>query len=196
MAVRSPTPVFEFADRFIDEHAALDPISATSGGIPGHDDRVTDWSPDGYAERAEHTRRGLAAVQAMPVTDEADRLARDFIVERFTTSMLAFDTGEWQRAVRAIAAPSSSLRSTFDLMSRDGVDAWEHIAARLHLVPTALDGLRATYELGRDGGSPAALRQVIAAADQASTWATDRWFDSLAVESAAVVGLPGRDRRP
>lgn len=188
--MRSPTPIFEFADRFIDEQAELDPISATGRGIAGFDDQVTDWSPEGYARRADHTRRGLAAVQAMTVTDEADRLARDFIVERFSTSMLAFDTGEWQRAIRAIAAPSSSLRSVFDLMSRDGVDAWTNIAARLHLVPDALAGLRATYELGRTGDAPAARRQVLAAADQANTWATDRWFDSLAREAEGAAGLP------
>ncbi len=187
--MRSPTPVFEFADRFVDEQAALDPCGATARGVVGFDDQLTDWSPAGYAERADHTRRGLATLQSLPLQDDADRLARDFIVERFSTSLMAHDTGEWRRAIRAIAAPSSSLRSTFDLMSRDGAEAWDNIATRLHLVPQALAGLQATYEEGRAAGTTAARRQVLATAAQAAIWATDRWFDSLAREADTTEGL-------
>jgi uncharacterized protein (DUF885 family) len=187
--MRSPTPIFEFADRFVDDQAALDPCAATARGVVGFDDRLTDWSPDGYARRAEHTRQGLATLQSLTVHDDADRLARDFIVERFSTALMTHDTGEWQRAIRAIAAPSSSLRSTFDLMSREGEEAWANIATRMHLVPDALAGLRATYELGRTNGTTAARRQVLAAAQQAATWASNRWFDSLAVEADATDGL-------
>jgi uncharacterized protein (DUF885 family) len=188
--MRSPTPVFEFADRFVDEQATLDPCAATSRGVVGHDHRLTDWSPSGYEARAEHTRQALATLQSLSLHDDADRLARDFIVERFSTSLMTHETHEWQRAIRAIAAPSSTLRGTFDLMSRDGEAAWGNIAARLHLVPEALAGLRATYELGRSNGKLAARRQVLATAHQAATWASDRWFDSLATEADAITGLP------
>ncbi|MBI4932828.1 MAG: DUF885 domain-containing protein [Actinobacteria bacterium] len=184
------SPIFEFADRYIDGQAALDPCAATSRGIPGYDHLLTDYSPAGFEARAQHTRRGLQELAALPVTGEDDRLARDFIDERFSTSLLAHDTGEWQRTVRAIAAPASTLRSTFDLMPRNGTGAWENIEARLSAIPTAVDGLRTTYEQGRAAGIVAARRQALAAADQAATWAENRWFDTLADEAAANAALP------
>jgi uncharacterized protein (DUF885 family) len=179
----APSPIFEFADRFIDEQSALDPCLATARGIPGYDDQLTDYSPHGHDARAQHMRHALVELTALDPTDDNDRLAKDFITERFETSLLSHDTGEWQRALRAIAAPSTTLRSTFDLMGRDGEDAWTDIAARLHAIPTALAGLQATYDAGRADGNVAARRQAEAAAEQSATWASNRWFDSLAVEA-------------
>ena len=177
------SPIFEFADRFIDEQSALDPFLATGRGIPGYDDQLTDYSPHGHAARAEHMRLALTELNNLQPTDDNDRLAKDFITERFETALLSHDTGEWQRTLRTIAAPATSLRSTFDLMGRVGEPAWANIAARLHAIPTALAGLQATYEAGRATGNVAARRQAEAAADQCATWATDRWFDSLADEA-------------
>ena len=185
-----PSPIFEFADQFIDAEAALDPCGATERGIPGFDHLLTDYSPEGYEARAQQHRNGLAELAALPETNDDDRLAKGFITERFTTTLLGHDTGEWQRAVRAVASPSSGLRSTFDLMPRNDATAWENIAARLRALPAALAGLRATYEQGRVAGRVASRRQVLAAADQAATWADNRWFDSLAREAAANAGLP------
>jgi uncharacterized protein (DUF885 family) len=179
------SPIFEFADRFVSEQSALDPCLATARGIPGYDDQLTDYSPHGHEARAEHMRRALIELTALAPTDDNDRLAKDFITERFETSLLSHDTGEWQRTLRAIAAPSSTLRSTFDLMNRDGEEAWTNIAARLHAIPGALSGLQATYDTGRASGNVAARRQANATADQCDTWATNRWFDSLANEAAA-----------
>jgi uncharacterized protein (DUF885 family) len=184
------SPIFEFADRFIDEQAALDPCLATARGIPGYDDLLTDFSPGGHHTRADHTRAALAKLVALDATDDNDRLAKDFIVERFATTLLGHDTDEWKRTIRAIAAPTTVLRATFDLMPRDGEEAWNNIAARLHGIPAALDALRETYEDGRKDGTVAARRQAIAAADQCGTWATNRWFDSLADQAATHTDLP------
>ena len=183
------SPIFEFADRFIDEQSALDPCLATARGIPGYDDLLTDFSPGGHTTRADHTRAALAKLAALDETDDNDRLAKDFIIERFTTTLLTHDAGEWKRSVRAIASPTTTLRSTFDLMPRDGEEAWTNIAARLLGIPAALDGLRETYEAGRKDGTVAARRQAMAAADQCATWATNRWFDSLADEAATRTDL-------
>ena len=183
------SPIFEFADRVVAEQAALDPCAATSRGIPGHDHELTDYSPAGFEARAQHTRGALATLQSLGITNDDDRLARDFISERFETAVLAHDTGEWQRTMRAIASPTSTLRSTFDLMPRNSPDAWADIAARLRAIPDALAGLRDTYETGRAGGRVAARRQVLATADQCATWAANQWFDTLADEAAANASL-------
>ncbi len=184
------SPVFEFADRFVAEQAALDPCLATARGIPGYDHLLTDYSPAGNDARADHTRRALAQLATLPGSNDQDRLAKDFINERFEVTLIANDAGEWQRVLRAIAAPPTILRSTFDLMPRTGAEAWANIAARLHAIPSALDGLRSTYDHGRSTGTVAARRQAVAAADQCATWATNRWFDSLAEEAAGQADIP------
>ena len=91
------SPIFEFADRFVAEQSELDPCLATSRGIPGHDDRLTDYSPEGHESRANHMRLALTELGQLTPADEHDRLAKDFITERFETALLAFDAGEWQR---------------------------------------------------------------------------------------------------
>ena len=101
------SPIFEFAERFVDEQSALDPCLATSRGIPGYDDQLTDYSPYGHGSRAAHMRLALIELGSLDPVDDNDRLAKDFITERFEASLLAHDTGEWQRALRAIAAPAS-----------------------------------------------------------------------------------------
>jgi uncharacterized protein (DUF885 family) len=58
----------------------------------------------------------------------------------------------------------------FDLMPRDTEDDWATIATRMALVPDGLEGLRRTLLEGLDRDLPAARRQALAAADQASTW--------------------------
>ena len=179
------SPIFQLADRYIDEQAALDPCTATGRGIPGFDHLLTDYSPAGVAERAAHTARTAATLAALEPTDDADRLAKDFLTERFATSAAMHDAGEWMLALRALASPSSTIRSTFDLMPRDGEEAWRNIAARMHAVPATLQGLQATFELGRTTGRVAARRQALTTAEQSDTWARDRWFDQLADEARA-----------
>ncbi len=184
------SPIFALSDRAVTEMAELDPVLATYAGVPGHEHRLTDLSPEGHEARAAHTRAVLAELGAMEPTSEADRIAKDYIAERFEADLLRHDTGQWMAAINAIAAPASELRSVFDLMDRDGTSAWEAIAARLAALPATLNGLVRTYEQGRSRGVVASLRQVHAAADQAATWAEQRWFDSLATEATATEGLP------
>lgn len=178
------TPIFELADRYVTESAALDPCAATSRGIPGYDHLLTDWSPDGAASRADHTRRTLDELRHLEPTCPNDRLAKDVITERLETSLAQYDAGEWQLALRVLASPPSTIRGTFDLMPRTDPAAWELIAARLHAVPDAIRGLRTTFDLGRSTGTVAARRQALAVAAQCRTWVETRWFDTLAAEAA------------
>ena len=38
-------------DQFVEDLAALDPLTATFAGIAGHDDVLPDLSPDGFGAR-------------------------------------------------------------------------------------------------------------------------------------------------
>ena len=184
------SPIFEFADRFVTDQAALDPCLATEEGILGYDHLLTDYSPAGQQARTDHVRGSLGKLNRLPVTNDDDRLAKDFITERLETWLLAADAGEWLRALRTIDAPANIVRGVFDLMPRTSEQEWTNIVARLQALPGVLDGLRATYEHGRAIGTMAARRQALVSADQCATWATNRWFDTLADEAAALTDLP------
>ena len=177
------SPVFEFADRFVTEQSALDPCLATFRGIPGYDHLLTDFSPHGHDARDAHERQALSELHDLVDRNENDRLARCFINERLEVAGLKHEIGEWKRTMDAVASPTTILRGTFDLMPRDGEAAWENIAARMHLLPAALSGLRATYDEGRATGHVATRRQALVAAEQCATWAANRWFDSLKSEA-------------
>lgn len=179
------SPIFELSHRAVAEQAALDPLLATFSGVPGHDGQITDLSPEGAHARAASARALLAELAPMQPTDEADRIAKAFIEERLGAEVLKFDTGRWMADISAIAAPHGDVRSVFDLMSRDGDDAWADLASRLDAVPRAIADIEATYEHGRAHGTVASARQVRAAADQAATWGNAGWFSSLAAEAAA-----------
>ena len=68
--------VRDLADRYTDEYLALDPDVATMIGMPGHDGELTDYSPEGWAEREALGRRTLAELDeavAQAGDDEQDR---------------------------------------------------------------------------------------------------------------------------
>ena len=43
-----PRPVDAIAEKYVAEYAALDPLTATYLGVDGHEDQLTDLSPDGF----------------------------------------------------------------------------------------------------------------------------------------------------
>ena len=126
------------------------------------------------------TRRGLAELPTLPVTNDDDRLgAATSSPNASRPRCMAHDTGEWQRSVRAIASPRQrAARHVRPDVAATARRRGPTSPRGCTLVPAALDGLRATYEPGRADGRVAARRQALAAADQAGTWAGNRWFDS------------------
>jgi uncharacterized protein (DUF885 family) len=162
--------VAELADTYITRMAAIDPIEATAWGVPGHDDRLPDLSPAGLDERAELQRTTLAALVAAPKATEADRIAADVMAERLSSSLALHDAGDAFRSVRVLSSPQGSVRRAFDLMPLAGEGDWEVVAARLHAVPAALDGLKATLQEGLARRMVSSQRQVVACAAQCDTW--------------------------
>lgn len=75
-------PVDAIADQFVEDFAALNPIEATYLGVPGHEDRLPDLSPDGFGEREQLTRRALADAMAAEPVDEREQVAKDAFLER------------------------------------------------------------------------------------------------------------------
>lgn len=162
--------VDQISDQFVERFAALDPISATFEGIPGHDDELTDYSPDGIAERLAHARTTLRELDGVPVQSDRERVAAEVIRRELEVAVDLSEAGEELRALRVIDSPVSNVRISFDVLPRDTVEDWETITARTTAVPQALDGFIASLREGVREGLVAAQRQAVACAQQADTW--------------------------
>jgi uncharacterized protein (DUF885 family) len=163
-------PVDAVADAFVDDHCVLDPVSATYLGVPGHEHRLTDFSPDGHAAREELARRAYAAAEAADPVDEHERVARDAFLERLGLDLELYDAHVHQADVSVIASPLHDMRSAFDLMDTESEDDWRNIDARLAAFPAALDGVRTTLLEEAAHGHVAAWRQLLAVAEQVRQW--------------------------
>ncbi len=164
------SPVYELAEQYVERFAALDPLAATGEGIAGHDHEMTDYSPDGAAERAEHDRATLHALDTIDVGNDADRIAAEVMRERLELGLVEYDAGERLRDLRVLGSPVQTVRMAFDLMARDTADDWQVVAERLALVPQGLSGIEAALAEGAAEGIVAARRQAVACTKQADTW--------------------------
>ncbi|GAA5159956.1 DUF885 domain-containing protein [Amycolatopsis dongchuanensis] len=175
--------VHEISDRFVTEFAAAHPVAATELGIPGYDDQLTDYSPEGHAARAALSRRALAEIEATEPADAGERAAKAVFTERVGLDLEIHEAGLDAASLNVIASPVQDLRMVFDLMPTDTEEQWANIAARLHKVPVAVDGIRASLLAAAEAGNAPALRQVTKVAEQAETWAglggEKGFFDSL-----------------
>ena len=172
--------IFEIADKYVDELAALDPSTATALGIPGHEREMPDYSPEGAARIAALNQRTLVELQAETPADGRERVAREFMAERMGVQRDLYEAGEQLRALRIIASPLQRGRSIFDDMPKTTEEEWANIAARLALVPRVLAGYRQTLNTGIERGLVASQRQALEGAKQAETWSAEKsYFDGL-----------------
>ncbi|PRX49545.1 uncharacterized protein (DUF885 family) [Prauserella shujinwangii] len=179
--------VHRICDRFVEDYAAADPIMATAIGVAGHDDQVTDYSPEGYAARAALAKRALREIADVTPADEAERVAKAVFTERVGLDVEIHEAGLDLGALNVIASPVQELRMVFDLMPAETAEHWRTIAARLARVPEALDGVRASLLTAAGAGRAPALRQISKVAEQAEVWAGmsgDAGFFATMVEQA------------
>ncbi|MCH8814189.1 MAG: DUF885 domain-containing protein [Chloroflexi bacterium] len=176
--------IFEIADQYVNEIAALDPTLSTALGIPGHEREMPDYSPDGTAAVADLNRRTVGDLESAAPDGERDRIARDFMRERLSVRLALVEAKENLRELRIIASPMQGARSVFDQMPKESEEDWSNIAARLKLVPEALAGFRASLNEGIAQGLVAAKRQSRECQRQAEIWSGQRegepgFFDLL-----------------
>lgn len=167
----SDTGVHQISDRFVDDLAALDPIVATHLGLPGGDEELTDYSPDGYRARAELARRAVAEMTAAEPADEAEQVAKAVFLERVGLDVELHEAGADMSSLNVIASPVQDLRQIFDLMPTATAEDWRTIARRLEAMSEAVRKLRAGLSQAASDGHVAAARQVTRVAQQCETWA-------------------------
>jgi uncharacterized protein (DUF885 family) len=163
--------IFEIADKYVDEIAALEPILATSIGVPGHEREMPELSPDGPARNAALYKRTVEALKAAPVEGEEDRIAKEVMAERLGVALDLYEAKEFMRALRNIASPLQGVRGVFDQMPKETDEQWSNIAARLKLVPKTLAGYRQSLSEGLRQKLHASKRQASEGAEQARVWA-------------------------
>jgi uncharacterized protein (DUF885 family) len=168
--VSGVSTIDEIAGSYVDQAAALDPLTATEIGLAGYDDQMTDLSPAGFAARAELDRATIGALGLAPADGERARVARAAMLERLGLAVEQYDAGDVTSQLNVIASWVQGVRQVFDLMPADGAEAQRNIAVRMAAVPAAYAGLRQTYAEAARQGRVAAARQVAACARQCAEW--------------------------
>jgi uncharacterized protein (DUF885 family) len=188
------TQVFDLSDTFVAELCALDPFLATGIGEPGHDDEVTDYSPDGVERRVDLARATLRKLEAAPIENDDDRIAAAVLRDRLSMEVEGFEAGHAWKQLSNFDSPITFLRTSFDLSPRGTEEDWEHLATRMTRVPDALGGFTTSLRHGLAVGQVAARRQALVCAEQAATLGgvsgpSDSYFVALA-KSADTHGVP------
>jgi uncharacterized protein (DUF885 family) len=173
-STRPPRAVDRIAEAFVVASARLDPIEATFTGIAeeGVASSLTDFSPAGFAERADLNRATLRQLAALDPADESERVAVEAMSERLSLAVELSDAGIPQSQLSVIASPLHEVREVFDLADSDTEEDWVAIGARLRGVPAALEGYTATLRQYADAGQVTSRRQVDAVLTQITGWTT------------------------
>jgi uncharacterized protein (DUF885 family) len=161
------TTPFEICDRLTDSYADLSPIAATEAGIPGRDHLWDDFSPEGEAAKDELRSRAIAELE--PHRDHADQVqatAARVVSAYLESQSRLYDSGHWKRDLNHVYSPVQSARDTFDIVPKEGADAWENVTTRLSTWGDMLGGYRSSLQVGLDDGVTAARRQVLSVVDQ------------------------------
>ncbi len=189
------TQVFDLADSFVKELCVLDPFLATGIGEPGHDDEVTDYSPDGVEGSVELARVTLRKLDAATVENDDDRIAAAVLRDRLEHADRGLRGGPRLEAAFELRLPRSPSCAPRSISApRDSEEDWEHLATRMTRVPESLAGFTASLRHGLAVGQIAARRQARVCAEQAATLggvsgSGDPYFVALA-KSPDTHGVP------
>lgn len=85
-------------------------------GITGHDEEITDYSPDGVAARADAARAALRELDGVTAEDAVDEVTIAAMRERLGVTVELNDAGLDVGEINVIASPLQSMRDVFDLM--------------------------------------------------------------------------------
>lgn len=185
---RPTTPTDAIAEAHFAAEMKLSPISATHHGIPGQDDLLDDFSPDGYAAQSALRRATLAELAGARPQDDIDAVTLDAMRERLGLAEEIAAAGLDRMELNVLAAPLQTIRGVFDLMPTSTDEDWATFATRLTKVPTALDQWMTTLTGAADEGRVAPVRQVRACIDQcAKLVAPEGYFADLAAIAAHAV---------
>ncbi|MFK8906957.1 DUF885 domain-containing protein [Streptomyces sp. YS-3] len=183
----------QVADAHVDALIELDPITGTYLGVRESARLLPDFSPAGQEAVAALGRATLARLDEAERTPGADsdserRCAR-LLRERLSSELAVHEAREGLRCVSNLRSPVHSVRQVFTMMPLADEADWADVAARLAAVPAALEGYRASLQLGLDRGLFAGPRATDTFVGQLTEWiGTDRdWFAEFAAPGPAAL---------
>jgi uncharacterized protein (DUF885 family) len=159
----------EISDQYVADVSRLDPLLATFLGLPGHDDRLTDYSPEGCQARYDLLTSALREMAGAEPADESERVAKAVFLDRLDGIRDLHEAGQFPD-LNVVDSPAQNIRMLFDLMPTRTPQDWATIAARLARVPESLASLRAGLAHAADQGRAPAVRQVTKVAEQCERW--------------------------
>jgi uncharacterized protein (DUF885 family) len=164
------SPVFQLCDDYIRQWAVLDPVAAGVRGLTTMFGAATDYSPDGYAARAELIAGTLAELDRTELASQADELAAAHLRERLAAELAWHEAGEPLRMLRTPFGRVASIRDSVDLLPRADDEAWRNIADRMAAIPQMFASWRVSLDAGLAEGMSAARRQALEGAIQAQRY--------------------------
>ena len=168
----------EVADRYVAALCELDPLVATSLGLPT--DRLPDPSPEGLEARAELARRTLAELARVPADGPGERRCARLLRERLGADLALHEAGEGLRELSNLFSPVHAIRQVFMLMPAGSEEDWSLLARRMTGVPAAYRGFVTTLREGARRGLLVAPRQVATVVGQLDAWLAGPWFGAFA----------------
>ena len=170
-------PVRTAADDFVRQTAELNPLLATTLGLPDGQDELPDLSPAGQDAIDEVQRAMLSRLDELEqaagpggFADADERRCARLLRERLNAQLAVSAAGEHLRALSNIFGPPQRVRSIFLLMPTATAGDWAVISRRVGKVPDALAGYRQSLAEGSARGLHAAPRQVETVAGQLADW--------------------------
>ena len=157
---RTPTPIDQIAEDWIDTQLDLFPEYHVWLGRPGREGEYSDYSPDGHARAAEATAATLSRIEAAEAVDDIDTITKLDLTRELKLELEKHEAGFEKRNLNVIASPEQELRDIFDLSPTATVADWEVIATRMHNLPAAMRGYIETLRDGIHSGNVPAIRQV------------------------------------
>ena len=186
---RTPTPVDQIAEGWVDTLVSLDPTVGTYIGRSADGSGFADYSPDGHAVYVRAAADTIRLLDDTVPVDDVDRVTHADLRSTLALDLESSDAGLQLRDLNVIASPAQSIREVFDLMPTGTVDDWRNISARLGAVPAAITGYIETLRLGIDQGITPARRQVREVLGQARrNAANDGFFNHFVAEAGLEHG--------
>ncbi|MFF3244040.1 DUF885 domain-containing protein [Streptomyces sp. NPDC002870] len=178
----------QVADAYVDALIELDPTIGTYLGIKESSGFLPDYSPDGQEGVAELARETLARLddaEKLPGAEsDAERRCGRLLRERLTAELAVHEADEGLRTVSNMRSPVHTVREVFTVTPTETDEDWAAVAQRLRAVPHALEGYRASLELGLERkllGGPRATQTNIG---QMTEWlgADSSWFEDFVTD--------------
>ena len=193
MSERAPSLLDATCEDFVYDLAELSPTLATELGIPGHDDRLQDFSPQHWNDIADRIRDLIADVDALhdgtdasddeDDFDEVDYVTGEILRDRMVVELDLHHRGENLRMLNNVTSPVQIIRNALTVMPKETEEDLQNLAERMLCVRRSLAGYRESLAEAAGQGDVASQRQIDAVISQCEALAEDgSLLESLGLE--------------